>query len=63
MAEEIKNYEELELGKKYEVGTILVPCSAVLEVTPTIDGCNQCYYKHKDCDGINCEGVIYKQIN
>ena len=30
MAEEIKNYEELEIGRKYEVGTILVPCSAVL---------------------------------
>ena len=63
MEKEVKNYEELDLGKKYEVGTKL-GMSAILEVCPSIiEGCGSCYFKEQDCSGVNCNEVIYKQIN
>ncbi len=51
------DHELLKQETKYEVGTRLIPF--LLEVTDKYDGCEGCYYKYKNCQDLNCDGVIY----
>ena len=65
MAEEVKNYEEIQPRTFYGLGKKLKYKEVKLEVSEEIDGCENCFFDLKDCNGIyQClPGIIFQKID
>ena len=64
MAKEVKIYEEIQPRTFYGLGKKLKYKEVKLEVSEEIDGCENCFFDLKDCNGIyQClPGSIFKEI-
>ena len=65
MEEEVKKYEEIQPRTFYGLGKKLKYKEVKLEVRREIDGCENCYFDLKDCNGIyQClPGIIFQKMD
>ena len=61
----MENYEEIQPRTFYGIGKKLKYKEVKLEVRREIDGCENCYFDLKDCNGIyQCSpGIIFQKID